>query len=300
MTDRFTIGQLAKRTGVSVRTIRFWSDLGLLSSTRSSGSYRLYDAEAAARLDLIRTLRELGVDVPTVRRVLERQVSLSDVVRAHIAALDMSIEALRLRRAVLRSVAERNSTTEELRLMHKLAQLSAAERQQLIDDFVTETFDGLPDSHIARGMRQLPDNPAPEQVDAWIELAELVSDKDFRARVRQMAVTGASGTSTESKPPTEFDATFAQQVQTLAGEALKDGVDPASPEGQAILARILGQSDRDRRELADELETFTDRRVERFWQLLGILNNRPPFEPAVPAYEWLIAALRASPSPENR
>ncbi len=291
MNDRFTIGQLAERTGVSVRTIRFWSDLGLLSSTRSSGRYRLYDAEAVARLDLIRTLRELGVDVQTVRRVLERQVSLADVVRAHIAALDTSISALRLRRAVLRSVAERNSTSEELRLMHKLAQLSAQERQRLIDDFVAETFDGLPDSPIAQGMRMLPDDPAPEQVDAWIELAELVSDKDFRRRVREMAVTGAAAPSTTA---TEFDASLAPRVVSLAGEAVKDGVDPGSPEGQEIAARILGDSPPDRRKLADQLATFTDHRIERYWQLLGILNNRPPFPSAVPAFDWLIAALRTT------
>jgi hypothetical protein len=42
------------------------------------------------------------------------------------------------------------------------------------------------------------------------------------------------------------------------------------------------------------LETFTDARVERYWQLLAILNHQPPFPPAVPAFEWLIAALRAS------
>jgi hypothetical protein len=46
-----------------------------------------------------------------------------------------------------------------------------------------------------------------------------------------------------------------------------------------------------------QLETFTDARVERYWQLLGILNGQPPFPPAVPAFEWLIAALRAAPAP---
>lgn len=67
--------------------------------------------------------------------------------------------------------------------MHRLAKLSAQERQRIIDDFVSEVFSGLPDSPIANAMRQmpaqLPDEPTAEQVDAWPELAELVSAKDF-------------------------------------------------------------------------------------------------------------------------
>ena len=36
-------------------------------------------------------------------------------------------------------------------------------------------------------MPELPDDPSPEQVDAWVELAELVQDPDFKASVRRMA-----------------------------------------------------------------------------------------------------------------
>ena len=43
-----TIGKLAARLGVPVRTVRFWSDEGLVDPpARSAGGYRLYDAAAA-------------------------------------------------------------------------------------------------------------------------------------------------------------------------------------------------------------------------------------------------------------
>ena len=45
--------------------------------------------------------------------------------------------------------------------------------------------------------------------------------------------------------------------------------------------------------LADRLATFTDRRVERYWQLLGVLNGWPERPASIPAFEWVIAALRA-------
>jgi DNA-binding transcriptional MerR regulator len=90
--ELFTIGQLARRTGVATRTIRFWSDAGLITpATRSAGGYRLYDAEAVARLDLIRTLRELGIGLDVAAAVLSQARTLAEVAATHVTALDAEI-----------------------------------------------------------------------------------------------------------------------------------------------------------------------------------------------------------------
>ena len=48
--NRLTIGQLAQRTGIDARTLRFWSDDGVIAPAgRSASGYRLYDAAAARR-----------------------------------------------------------------------------------------------------------------------------------------------------------------------------------------------------------------------------------------------------------
>jgi DNA-binding transcriptional MerR regulator len=297
--DLFTIGQLARRTGLPVGTIRFWSDQGIVPATaRTEVGYRLYDAEAVARLDLVRTLRELGLGLEAVRCLLRQQSTVGQVARAHVQALDAEIRLLRLRRAVLRTVAKRGSTVEEIALMHKLATLSAVERQQLIDQFVERAFAGIdadaPGAGIAAAMKQmpaeLPDDPTPEQVDAWIELAELVQDVAFQQRVREMAAAGAAA----GKTPPEA-AADPKLVVEHAGPALAAGIAPGSAEGQAVLDRIVpADTPADRRaRIRAQLETFTDRRVERYWQLMGTINGRPPFEPMVPTFEWLIEALRA-------
>jgi DNA-binding transcriptional MerR regulator len=295
----FTIGQLARRTGVSVRTIRFWSDGGIVPATdRSDGGYRLYDAEAVARIDLVRTLRELGLGLEAIAALLRQQTSVREVARAHVEALDAEIRTLRLRRAVLRTVAKRTSTVEEMKLMHKLAKLSAAERQQIIDRFVDQAFSGIPadapGTQIAKSMRQmpaeLPDDPTTEQVDAWVELAELVQDASFAARVREMALAGAAGDKAALQEPID-----PKPVTEHAGAAVKAGVDPASADGKAVLDRIVPPDTppEKRAAILKALETFSDRRVERYWQLLGIINGWPTFEPSVPAFEWVIAALKA-------
>jgi DNA-binding transcriptional MerR regulator len=312
--ELFTIGQLATRTGVPTRTIRFWSDAGLVPPAARSGSgYRLYDADAAARLDLVRTLRELGFGLDVIEAVLSRACTVAEIAAAHVTVLDAQIRTLRLRRAVLSTVARNGHTIEEAHIMSKLSQLSARERQRIIDDFVDGVFAGTapdtPGAGIARGMRQLPadlpDDPSPEQVSAWVELAELTADEDFRQRARSMALAGTS--TAQGEPAAQGEAATQgeaaapgepayQDVIQHAGQALAAGVDPGSPSGRDVLDRIVaaGTPVARRDAILRQLETFTDARVERYWQLLAILNDQPVPPAVVPAFEWLIAALRAS------
>ena len=174
-----TIGQLARRSGVPVRTIRFWSEAGVLPETdRSVSNYRRYDARAVARLDLVRTLRLLGLGLDEVRLVLESRRSVADVAAAHVAAIDSHLRVLRTQRAVCTLLARGIDSPRKAALMNDLARLSAEQRQQMIDEFVDTAFADIdpdaPGAGIAHAMRtlpaQLPDDPSTEQVEAWIEL----------------------------------------------------------------------------------------------------------------------------------
>jgi DNA-binding transcriptional MerR regulator len=308
-----TIGELARRTGLTVRTLRFYADSGLVvPAARSDAGYRLYDAAAAARAEFVRTLRELGVDLPTIRRVLARELGVAEVAAAHAAALETQIRILRGRRAVLLAAARHGSTTQEMKLMHRLAQLSDDERRRIVAEFVDDVFDGLDaDPGIVARMRaaapELPDDPSDEQIEAWIELAELVADDGFRARIRQMAQRSAADRATPGEGP-DRAAAAAQRaagvVAERAGAALADGIEPASDAARpivdelvAVFAEVDGREDgRDFRAWLGELvETFTDRRAERYWQLLAVMNGWPAQPSSVPAWEWLRAGLQAHP-----
>jgi hypothetical protein len=119
-------------------------------------------------------------------------VSIAEVAAVHLEALDAQIRALRLHRAVLAVVVKRAVGKEEMTLMNKLARMSVAERRQMIDDFLAEVFEGIDAARAPRwgAAWNLPDDPSPEQVDAWVELAEQVSDPDFRQRMRQVMDIG--------------------------------------------------------------------------------------------------------------
>ncbi|HEU5475510.1 MAG TPA: MerR family transcriptional regulator [Actinophytocola sp.] len=292
---RFTIGALARRTGLTTRTIRFYSDEGLLPpAERSAGGYRLYDARSLAAIELVKTLRELGLGLPEIDRALAGQTTIVDLARHHIDVLDNQIRLLNLRRAVLRAVTNRGS--DEVTLMTKLAGMTDEERDRLIDEFWDEVTGGLNiDPAFADRMRsakpQLPADPTPEQLEAWIELAELVRDKDFRARIRQMSEShSAARTAGQSMAPADDWPRWTE----IAAEALAADEPPTSARARALSTEITTTLGISTAQAADHIATGTDTRAERYWQLMATINGWPPIPTRVPAVEWLIAALRAA------
>lgn len=294
-----TIGQLSLRTGVPVRTLRFYADAGVLPEAgRSESGYRLFGPDAVARARLVRTLRELGVGLDEVKRVLAGEASLHEVATAHARALDAQIRVLRLQRAVLRAVA-RSTLPEELEHMSDLTTLTAEERRRILEDYLDAVF-GEETSPVADRLRtgapELPDDPTAEQVAAWVELAQLLRDPGYVQASRRMAERARVG---DTAP--DGGQAAAAAVREHAGAAVRAGVDPGSPGALAVIERVeaLAPDGGDRADLAEQLEAFTDRRVFRYWTLVGIINGwaqAPVSENSADAWEWYAKALRAHPS----
>jgi MerR family copper efflux transcriptional regulator len=65
------IGQVAERTGLSLRTIRFYEENGLVIPTaRSEGGFRLYSENDVSRLDVIKRMKSLGFTLEEMRELL--------------------------------------------------------------------------------------------------------------------------------------------------------------------------------------------------------------------------------------
>nr|WP_156910688.1 MerR family transcriptional regulator [Nocardia mangyaensis] len=60
------IGELAEQAGVSVRSLRYYEEHGLLASTRSSGGQRTYTDDAVARVHLLQRLYAAGLSSRTI------------------------------------------------------------------------------------------------------------------------------------------------------------------------------------------------------------------------------------------
>ncbi|MFH9178488.1 helix-turn-helix domain-containing protein [Streptomyces albogriseolus] len=299
-TGLLTIGELARATGLSVRTIRYWSDEGALPpATRTAGGYRLYDAGSVARLELVRTLRELGLGLTDVRRVLTGETTVAQVAAAHVAALDARIRSLKVTRAVLSTVARRGSTAEETTLMNRLARLSAVERARILDDFTTEIFHGLDtaDPDIRNRLRfaaaDLPDDPTPEQVDAWVELVELIQDPQFRATMRRMIEFNAADRGPDV--PTGSSLWFMSRLIRSAGDALRDGVEPGTPRAAAVLRGLIG--DADPAAVLKRLQAVADPRLNRYRELSAVVNGWDRPSARTEEFGWVVAALESQVAP---
>ena len=89
MADELTIAELAARTGISVRTIRFYAGMGLIPLPTVRGRLGLYDERHIARLELVRDLQKLGFTLTAIEGYLAR------------IPLERSPEDLALHRALL-------------------------------------------------------------------------------------------------------------------------------------------------------------------------------------------------------
>ncbi|MEV6830926.1 MerR family transcriptional regulator [Amycolatopsis sp. NPDC051102] len=279
---RYSIGDLARRTGLTTKAVRFYSDRGLVPpSGRNAAGHRQYDDAALARLGLVRTLRELGLGLAAIRRIVDGEATVADVAAKHAEALEAEIRVLRLRHAVLTAVAGRGSTPEETRLVHELARLSAAERRRLIDGFLAEALGDRPElAGVARTLTpELPEDPSPGQLDAWIELAELTRDTQFRAVLRRLVDQHEGG----------LRRGLAAEVRDAVSPALAAGVDPGSPEAASIVDG-LGRA---RGELRTWLGDVHDPRRERYLELLAVINGWAAPESLAPVLDWLTAATAA-------
>ncbi len=110
------VGELAGRTGLSVRTLHHYDEIGLLSpSRRTESGHRLYSGEDVLRLQRIRSLRSLGFGLEEIRGCLEDpSYSVRRVIEMHLAGLR---EQIRLQGDLLRRlerVAARLSSVESV------------------------------------------------------------------------------------------------------------------------------------------------------------------------------------------
>ncbi len=105
---RWRIGDLADATGLTVRTLHHYEQLGLLTPRRSEANQRLYETEDVARLYRIRALRELGLSLAEIGRTLDEEGGgLNEVLAAHLRRAEHELERLSALRDRLRRVCAR-------------------------------------------------------------------------------------------------------------------------------------------------------------------------------------------------
>lgn len=123
MTERFSIGQLSRRTGCKVVTVRYYERIGLLDDPeRGEGGHRVYGRKHLDRLSFVRRARDLGFSHEDIRSLLTLSAGPSGspcqavdrVAAEHLDVVRAKISDLRALEQTLVSVLEQcgRSTVE--------------------------------------------------------------------------------------------------------------------------------------------------------------------------------------------
>ena len=120
--NTWKVGELARRTGLTVRTLHHYDEIGLLSpSQRSKSGHRLYGEREVLRLQQIVSLRQLGFALEQIRDCLAQpRYSALRVVELHLASLNEQI-------AQQRALSER---------LDRIAKMLRDKRPVSADDFL--------------------------------------------------------------------------------------------------------------------------------------------------------------------
>lgn len=312
-TQGYTVGQLASRCGVAVKTVQFYAEEGLLKASGGSteAGYRLFTDDDLADLRAIRSLRALGFSLDSIRGMLGGSADPHSAAELQLEIVDAQLRALRRQRAVIASAIATEAGPDvrrRLLLAQAAASLGALERDAAIQSFMDPVRKGAPleaDSDLRRMIAMdLPDDLTDGQLEAWLELSALIEDDSFVGVLHaqhEPFKPRSNGPADDGR-----SEAFAKDIGPIIGravEALEDRCDAKSDRVGALVdewadafARGLGRDDDEpfRRWLLDYARRTNDPRIQRFWELVAIMKGRPPsISPFIAAQQLLIDGLSA-------
>ena len=285
--ELYSIGEVAEMTGVPIKTIRYYADIGLLPpAATTEARYRLYSPAEIWRLELVRTLRHVGFGLDEIQRVLAGDVDIATAIGWQVEALDAQIGNLtRLRDLLRQARAATDDERRSLAFLHDIGQAVTRDSEER-SRFLAEKLgplvgrEDMPPEWNAGWLetmrRRLPADPTPEQAAAWAELVALLDDPEFVAASRAHAAPFWQ-IMRERQVDGAWWHTGMAKVNAHAQAALLAGAGPDSEEVQAIardwaalFARAMGVpcDDAFLERFAEQAPHFMDERSRRIHELL--------------------------------
>ena len=116
------IGDAAQRSGLPVKTVRYYADIGLVAPSRAPNGYRDYGDAELKRLSFIGRARAFGFSIDDCRRLLglyddpnRASADVKSLAEAHVAALDRKLAELNTLRDELSAIASECAADDKAR-----------------------------------------------------------------------------------------------------------------------------------------------------------------------------------------
>ncbi|WP_218003206.1 MerR family transcriptional regulator [Nocardia concava] len=273
------IGELSRRTGVPVRTIRFYCDEGVLESGRSSGGHRAFDPVAAVdRLALVRRLRGLGLGLGAIAEVLGGSRSVAEAAAAERRAVEAELGELTRRREVLRAVTDPGRAHREV----------TAFWSRILEPLPAELFDAFLEMNAPAPT----DEPDPRRLLAYGELVGMISEPGLSAAMsRLLWRSDPAGV----RHPRALLTGVAEACESVGGLLVANEPPRAGAElDRFVAAHARARGVRDTAGLRRRLlsgATDSDERVQRYWSLTAEITGTVT---TGAAHYWLYEALTRS------
>ncbi|MFI9052673.1 MerR family transcriptional regulator [Streptomyces sp. NPDC053427] len=296
-----TIGELARRAGVTVKTVRHYSDEGLLPDAgRSGGGHRRYAPEALERLHRIRDLRAFGLSLPAVADALGGG-SLEAALAERLRDLGGRLAALRWRQAALRAVTEAPPAERPalLRLLGAVPQPPTSEapvrfwRRLLPRELPPPLLAAILDEAVPAP----PADPDPAQAVGCARLHAFTSRSRMSAAGRCDRPPPATGLAGRADPVALYRGLG--EAYPLAAAAAAAGRPPApGAELDAFVgahAQAYGERDDDafRAGLRETVRAGEDPRMAAYWRHVDEVTGGG-YPTMGTAHAWLVGALGAA------
>lgn len=272
------IGEAARLTGLSVKTIRYYANEGVVSpSIVSDNGYRLYSPSDLWRLGLVRLLRQLEFGLPEIRKILDRSLDVPEIILWQREVLDLQIRHLVQVRTLLDRIPADTWGVESLVHLHTILEAMQMSKEQK-EDWLTEHWssamipDDAPESWRQSFLNQikdsLPDDLSVEQAHAWGELQTLLTDPQFQNDMQKAVRPFWTMVDQQSMQPDEWTRSSGG-ILDRATEANAAGLDPDDPKVQEIVEDWIAL-------FAKALHMpVTPEFVQRFSQYAEQMNTEP-------------------------
>ncbi|MFJ9555906.1 MerR family transcriptional regulator [Nocardiopsis sp. NPDC101807] len=168
----WTIQQVAARAGVTSRTLRHYDGIGLLHPSRvGDNGYRYYDMDAVARLQRILLLRDLGLGLPVIADVLDRQGDEEGALGEHIDLLEAERNRLDQRIRAVRHTLDARASGSDPSMQMMLEGFNDPYRDEVVARWGERVFQESNDWWHGKTVRQQIawKRDTDDLVDSWAE-----------------------------------------------------------------------------------------------------------------------------------
>lgn len=313
MEKYYSIGDVSKLTGATVKTIRYYDEIGLLPASKiSSAGYRYYLQDDIWQLELILFLRYLGFKISEIKQILHNERPASVLIQWQIEAIQHQVDHLERIKQILIQANEQKHQHTPLAYLQDIAAIMAKNDRQRQEFIAEKLQDAFVDQYLPDDWRQqmleayigfVPQQQdlTERQLDAWSKINALLDNPSFVQEIRQKLNPFWQAVQEQQLEASPWGIKYKQITDTIIGLIEKGETESSLSMQKAAIDYVSLFLNTDTPIELDTLQLFlsnaesmTSDRLKEWWDLILVLN--PSLEPYARSQqmikdtiEWLVS-----------